>query len=119
MRWLTTDNEYIEVTSWDNNVPLNSIIKDEVVAYCEVDWVNSKSGNLIFYYKIGASWNDACSYFASSQSTYSCNLYNYGVDTPSEINNLDLRCQLSNSDKGAIGFSIDHINMYIEYQPLS
>lgn len=47
---------------------------------------------------------------------YACDLYSTGVDTPEEINNLDLGCIMKDDGgPGAPGFSIDSINLRVSY----
>ncbi len=113
-RWLTANDDYIQVLAWDNLVPDNALLQS-VTANCEVDFINTKSGNLTFSFNSGNGWKQACSYFVSPQTTYSCNLDSYGTITPQGLNNLTLRCGLSNPSTGAIGFSIDSINLRVSY----
>ncbi len=115
-RWLTNDNEYIQVTSWNNQVPNNAIIQSST-AYCEIDFTNNEPGNLVFSLNTGSGWQQACSFLAAPQSTYTCNMLDYGLNNPGSFNNLLLRCSLSTAQQhGSIGFSIDAINMRIIYE---
>ena len=112
-RWLTKNNDYIQVNSWNNLPSMDSTIVS-AIASCEIDFLNPKAGNLVFSFNTGSGWITACSQPAVAGNTHSCNLYNYGLDTAAEFQALAFRCSLSNSQQGAIGFSIDSTYMQIE-----
>jgi len=115
-RWLTVDGEYVEVRTWDDSVSVDANILN-VIATCEIDFVNNKAGNLEFSYNYGAGWSSwLCSQEIASGGDYTCNLYNNGLDDANKVNNAKLRCRMSNNQKGAIGFSIDFIKLDVTTQ---
>ncbi len=117
-RWLTTNGEYIEVTGWNSYIDGNPAITSAVVS-CKVQYINPRSGYIEFSYNSGAGWSSwECPQFASQETTYSCDLKQYGLDTANEINNAKIRCKMRNNDpKGSPpGFSLDSIVMNVMTQ---
>ncbi len=117
-RWLTQDGEYIEVEDWDDNIDGNPAII-AAIARCEIDWANPKGGDLSFLYNIGSGWSGLlCRQFVASGTggNYYCDLYANGIDTVSEVNNLEIRCRMNNTKSGGIGFSIDSIALNVAIQ---
>ena len=110
-RWLTVNGDYIQVDGWNNNLNDNPEIIN-AVASCEVQYVNSKSGDIGFSFDYGLGWSDwKCQQRASQHSIYFCDLRQYGLDAASKVNDVKIKCRMSNSRKGSIGFSVDSIQL--------
>ena len=110
---LEDDNDFIKVNSWDSVVPIGSTILD-VIAYCEVDSSSSPAGEIEFSYKVSGSWSSwICNQETQPATTFACDLFSQGVDTPTEINALKIRCR--HSKMGNSDFSIDYIYTKVDY----
>ncbi len=82
--------------------------------YYEIDSTAGKGENITFSYNIGSGWNNACSQPAAGAGVYSCNLYSQGIDTPSEINALNVKCLVDDNNGGSpASFTLDSIRLFV------
>lgn len=105
---------YVTVSQWNTNLPINSTVS-AVNLTCEIDLVGGRGENLVFGYNTtGTGWNYACNQTATAAGTYWCNLFAQGIDTPSEFNALDTRCQVEDNNGATAAYvRLDAIKMTV------
>lgn len=108
-----SSNTYLEITGWNQNLSTGSSIAN-VFLNVENDVTNTRGADMIFKVYNDDDWQTACTTAVSNAGTFSCDLYNYGVDTVSEVNNLDVRIEVGdNNDGAAARLDIDYITLSV------
>lgn len=104
-------NNQINVTQWNKNVS-NASVVFSVKAQCEIDSVAGRGEMIVFGFSTGGAWQYPCNITAASAGTYSCNFFNQSVDTPDEVNNLDLVCRVDDNNGGtAASLALDAMTL--------
>ncbi|MBI2136834.1 hypothetical protein HYU06_07215 [Candidatus Woesearchaeota archaeon] len=104
---------YVAVTGWSDTV-LNTTDLTVVNLTCEVDSVANRGENLTFYYNVSGTWVYACGGAIAGAGNYSCDLFAKGVNTAEKLNNMDVKCQVEDTNGGqAASLTLDAIKLFV------
>lgn len=108
--------ERVEVQAWNDSIP-DSVVVDSVVGYCDVEWSDNHADiGFQVSRNNGTTWDsEVCVQDASDGTQFGCDLKaNSGVDEPSEINSLLMRCTFPTAGQNRY-YSTDWVHVRVNY----
>jgi len=110
-----TTRERVEVQTWSKNITSGAV--NSVVGHCYALWIDS-GAEIGFQVSLngGGSWeNESCVQTVIEDTDFSCDLKsNFGVDTASEVDNLQMRCTHPTAGSGDY-YSVDYVYVDVNY----